>query len=128
MNKRIEEELSSLGELEEATWEDLLASEETEDIVVTIKDKKKKITVRRLKTGEIADIFKAVKTPEERMLFVVYKGIVSPKPKSLTEIREMKFETFQQIFTKIVELSGLTEEAQREVKDFLPQIQDGESG
>jgi len=57
---------------------------------VYIPSLKKEVIIKKLSIGEIADIYKGTKDDFERVLFMLWKGLVEPKPKSFSEVRQLK--------------------------------------
>lgn len=106
----------SLSEKEFAEVADLLApAEGTKEI--TIEDKKVKI--KKINIGELADILKVTKDNElEQYIYLVFRGVVEPHLK-VDEIRKMRHTTLFKLALEIQKFSELDKESMNKLESFL---------
>jgi len=85
---------------------------------VYIPSLKKEVIIKKLSIGEIADIYKGTKDDFERVLFMLWKGLVEPKPKSFSEVRQLDSAIATEIVSEIGKLSGTMEETRRDIQNL----------
>ena len=102
--------MSEIQTKELAEVADLLADAEAEK-EIELKSLKKKVVIKKITVGEIADILKVAKNNEmDQYLWMVYKGLVKPKL-NFEQVKKLKFETLVEIALAIQKFSGLDRES-----------------
>jgi len=86
---------------------------------IELKSLKKKVVIKKITVGEIADILKVAKENEmQQYLWMVYKGLVKPKL-TFDQVKKLKFETLVEIALAIQKFSGLDRESISRLENLL---------
>jgi len=100
-----------------AKIQDLMRGTGTEKRVY-IPSLQKEVIIKKLSVGEFADIFKGTKDDFERALFIIWKGLVKPKPESFAHVKQFDPIVATEIANEIGKLSGTMEESRREIQNL----------
>lgn len=96
---------------------ELLADAEGEKEVVLSSGKK--IKIKKITIGELADILKVAKENElEQFIWLVYKGLVAPKL-TVDQVRRLKHSTLLEIALEIQKFSELDRESIGRLENLL---------
>ncbi len=97
---------------------DLLA-EASGEKEVTIQTLKKKIKIKKVTVGELADIMKVAKDNElEQYIWLVYKGLIEPKLKP-DEVRKLNHKVLLEIALEIQKFSELDKDSIDKLANLL---------
>ena len=107
--------MSEMGK-EFAEAADLLAPDETKE--VELQTIKKKVKIRQLTFGEIADIAKVAQNDLEQYVWVVYKGLVEPKLK-VDQVKKMAPLVLVELAYHIQKYSGLDQDSIKKLENLL---------
>lgn len=108
--------MSSADSKEFAEAAELLASSEGEK---TVEIQGKKVKIKKITVGEIADIMKVAKDNElEQNIWLVYKGLVQPKL-TVDQVRKMHHSILLQLAMEIQKFSELDRESISRLENLL---------
>jgi len=98
---------------------ELLGDSEGAKEVSLVSLKGKKIQIKKITVGEIADILKVSKDSElEQWIYLVFKGLIKPKM-GLQEVRKLPLNVLTELALEIQKYSGLDKESMGVLENLL---------
>jgi len=86
---------------------------------VFLKTLKKKVTIKKINIGELADVTKAAKDDDiQQFIFLVLKGLVRPKL-NIDQTRKLPMKVIMEIAGHIAKFSELDKDSVDEIRNLL---------